>query len=408
MSELHQFFENYLHKESIFLDKSILSSSHTPTEILYREEQLREVAHILAPALRGERPSNLFIYGKTGTGKTISIQHVLQSMESIAQKNGISFRSIYINCKLKRVADTEYRLIAQLIKEYGHSVPATGLPTDEIYNIFYGLLDEQKQVVLLVLDEVDQLTKKIGDDILYNLTRINSGLKQSQIVLIGISNSLVFAEHLDPRVKSSLSEEEIIYPPYNALQIQEILRKRAELAFTPDALKPGVIEKCAAYAARDHGDARRAIDLLRIAGEIAARSNSAQVEVSHLDDAERRAEGDKVISAALGQPKQFQAVLYAVFLFFPQQQQVFTGEIYEIYQKICRQIHCNVLTQRRVSDILAELDMLGIIRAKIISKGRYGRTREITFSVEESIVIKLKELLEKSLQVEHGERAKIH
>jgi len=399
MVQISNFFENFLNKESIFIDKSVLMSSHIPKEILYREEQLQEVANILAPLLRVEKPSNLFVYGKTGTGKTLALKHICESMLEIAEKNNIPFKPIYINCKLKRVADTEYRLIAQLIKEFGRTVPSTGLPTDEIYNIFYQLLDQKKLIVLLVLDEIDQLTKKIGDEILYNLTRINAELKNSQICLAGISNNLVFAENLDPRVKSSLSEEELIFPPYNALQIQEILRQRTQKAFKENVVQPGVIEKCSAYAAREHGDVRRAIDLLRVAGEIAERSGSTIVEIFHLDDAERKVESDTIINTVNGQPKQFQSVLYAIFLISPQKKQFYTGEIYEIYKNICKQAKFNILTQRRISDILAELDMLGIINAKIISKGRYGRTREISLALDENIIIKLKEIIEKSLNL---------
>jgi len=399
MDDIGNYFENFLKEESLFLDKNVLLSSYEPDDVRYREEQMREVAQILAPALRTEKPSNLFIYGKTGTGKTLSIKQILKSMKVIAQKNYVNLKVIYINCKLKRVADTEYRLIAQLIRTFGKDVPPTGLPTDEVYNIFYELIDREKSIIVLVLDEIDQLTKKIGDELLYNLTRINTELKNAQICLIGISNSLVFSENLDPRVKSSLSEEEMIFPPYNALQIQDILRRRATKAFKEETVQPGVIEKCSAYAAREHGDARRAIDLLRVAGEIAERSGAKIIEIKHLDEAEKKVESDKIINATNSQPKQFQAVLYTILILSPQKKQFFTGEIYDVYSDLCKKLSFNVLTQRRVSDILAELDMLGIINAKIISKGRYGRTREISLSIEENIIIKLKELLEKSLNI---------
>lgn len=397
--KIGSFFENFLKKDSIFLDKSLLLSSYLPEEILFREELIKDVANILAPALRLEQPSSLLIYGKTGTGKTLSIKYVLKSMEEIADKNNIPLKTIYINCKLKRIADTEYRLVAQLIKEFGREVPATGLPTDEVYNIFYSLVDKEKVIILLVLDEIDQLTKKIGDEILYNLTRINTELKNAQIALIGISNNLIFAENLDPRVKSSLSEEELIFPPYNALQIQDILRTRSNKAFRENAVQNGVIEKCSAYAAREHGDARRAIDLLRVAGELAERNASRIIEIKHLDEAENKIESDKIINAVVSQPKQFQAVLYSILLLTPKRKVIYTGEIYDVYKTLCGKIRFNVLTQRRISDILAEYDMLGIINAKIVSKGRYGRTREVSMALEDNIKMKLKELIERSIQL---------
>jgi len=154
-----------------------------------------------------EKPSNIFIYGKTGTGKTLSMRYLADQMITLADNKRIPLKIIYLNCKLKKIADTEYRLIAQLAREFGKDIPPTGLPTDEVYNIFFKTLDEEKRIIILVLDEIDQLVKKAGDELIYNLTRINSELKNSQTSIVGISNDLVFANNLDPRVKSSLSEE---------------------------------------------------------------------------------------------------------------------------------------------------------------------------------------------------------
>ena len=123
------------------------------------------------------------------------------------------------------------------------------------------------------------------------------------------------------------------------------------------------------------------------------------VTIENLDEAEKKVETDTIINDVTNQPKQFQSVLYALFIISPQNKQFYTGEIYEVYKEICKKTKFNVLTQRRVSDILAELDMLGIINAKIISKGRYGRTREIALSLDENMIVKLKEILEKSLQL---------
>lgn len=399
MKKFSKFFDDFLKKEPLFLNKQVLQSFYTPDNIPHRDEQIEEVAKVLAPALRMEPPSNLFIYGKTGTGKTLVTKYVTSLMKKTAEKNNINFKVFYLNCKLKKVADTEYRLMAQLAREFGKAIPPTGLPTDEVYNLFYNVLDSEEQLILLILDEVDQLVKKTGDGILYNLTRINAELKKSKLSLIGISNDLVFVDSLDPRVKSSLSEEEILFPPYNALQIQEILRQRSMKAFKKEAVMSGVVEKCAAYAAREHGDARRALELLRVAGELAERSGLEKIEIKHIDEAEEKIERDRVLDITLNQPKQFQAVLYAIIVISSTRKNIFTGEIYEIYKKICSEIKLRPLTQRRVSDMLAELDMMGIINAKIISKGRYGRTREITLSIAQSTVPKIKDVLDKSFDL---------
>jgi cell division control protein 6 len=394
---LVDFFEKYLEKKPIFKDKTVLQSNYSPIQIPHRDEQIQQLANILAPALRMDKPSNVFVYGKTGTGKTLTVKYTTQQLTEIARQKKIPLKVIYLNCKLKKLADTEYRLVAQLLREYGNNIPPTGLPTDEVYHIFYKTIDKDKHTLLLVLDEIDQLIGKAGDELLYNLTRINSELKNTQITLIGISNDLVFTDTLDPRVKSSLSEEDIIFPPYNADQIQNILKQRSQLAFSPGVVEDGVIEKCSAFAAREHGDARRALELLRVSGELAERQNESKVAISHLDQAEEKIERDRILDLVSTQPKQYQVTLFSIIDACSQKQGVFTGEIYSAYERYCAQTGLRPLTQRRVSDIIAELDMLGIINAKVISKGRYGRTREICIGTNEGITQKIKGILNEEL-----------
>ena len=397
--ELDKIFDSFDEK-SIFKDKSVLQNAYKPEEISYRDEQIKQIASILAPVLRGERTSNLFLYGKTGTGKTLSINYVKDELLKRAKvESGFKLRIEYLNCKLKKVSDTEYRIMAELIKKLGGDVPTTGLPTGAVYSRFVDLIDSEKQLIVLILDEIDQTVKKISSDFLYNLTRLNSELSKTRICIVGISNDLTFLEELDPRVRSSLSEEEIVFPQYNAPQLQEILKKRSEMAFKVDVVDDGVIAKCAAFAAREHGDARRALDLLRVAGELSERDGSKKILEKHIDEANNKIEKDKILEIIQTEPKQFQFVLYAILKLTEQKknESIFTGDIYHLYQEICAKNHCEVLTQRRVSDIIQEFDMLGIINFRVISKGRGGRMREITLAITPDIVHKAKEIIENLL-----------
>lgn len=399
--ELEGFFAQFMTKAPLFLNKKVLQANYTPDSIMHRDDQIKQIAQVLSPCLRNEKPSNLFIYGKTGTGKTVSIKYTTSQIFELTQKNNIPLSVLYLNCKLKKVADTEYRVIAQLARELHKEVPATGLPTDEVYNIFYKTINEKGGVFLIILDEIDQLVKKVGDEILYNLTRINSELDHAQVSLVGISNDLMFADDLDPRVKSSLSEEYLVFPPYNALQIQDILKERASKAFKQHVIHAGVIEKCAALSAREHGDVRRALELLRVAGEICERKGATTVIISHLDEAEEKIEKDRVMELVSTQPKQFQAVLYSILHLSTKRKeaQLITGDVYEIYKHVCKQTGLVPLTQRRISDIIAELDMLGIICSRVISKGRYGRTREISIAVPENTIPKIYSVLLEALDL---------
>ncbi len=400
--EIEKIFDT-IDKNAIFKDKSILQANYAPNEIPHRDDQIKQIALILAPVLRGEKTSNLFLYGKTGTGKTLAMRYVQEELYKRAKKDvDFNLKIEYLNCKLKKVSDTEYRILAELIKKFKpkEEVPITGLPTQAIYSKFIESIDSEKNLIVLILDEIDQTVKKISNDFLYNLVRLNSELSQSQICLVGISNNLTFLDELDPRVRSSLSEEEIVFHPYNALQIQDILNQRATLAFKEGVLQEGVISKCAAFAAKEHGDARRALDLLRVAGELAERDGSKKILLKHIDEANDKIEKDKILDTIISEPKQFQVVLGAIIYLLENQNgnnPVFTGEVYDFYQQLCIKNKLEVLTQRRVSEIIQELDMLGIINVRVISKGRGGRMREIRMAISKGIVNKAKEIIENSL-----------
>jgi len=171
--KIDKIFDSFM-ENNLFKDKFVLQASYTPETIPHRDEQIEQIALILAPVLRGERTSNLFVYGKTGSGKTLSVQCVRNELlkRNNLEKNNLVIE--YINCKLKKVSDTEYRILAELIKKLGGSVPATGLPTDQVYNKFIELIDNEKKLIVIIFDEIDHAVNKISDNFLYNLTRLNS------------------------------------------------------------------------------------------------------------------------------------------------------------------------------------------------------------------------------------------
>ncbi len=402
-SKLDNIFNSVI-ENSLFNEKQVLQANYNPDNISHRDSQIEQIASILAPVLRGEKASNLFLYGKTGTGKTLSVQYVSEEILKRAKDMGIEIRIEYLNCKLKKVADTEYRILAALIHKLGGEVAATGLPTGKVYDKFVDLIENKKQLIILIFDEIDQAVKKISDNFLYSLTRLNAELTKSQISLIGISNDVTFLENIDPRVRSSLGEEEIIFPPYNAPQLLDILHERCKRAFKKGVLEEGVLQKCAAFAAREHGDARRALDLLRVAGELAERDGSKLITENYIDSANKKIEKDKILAIIESEPTQFQNVLYSILQLTKERDKnnlgsFFTGDVYDSYQKVCLEGKSEVLTQRRVSDIIAEIDMLGLINARVISKGRHGRTREIKLSIPSNLLIKAEAILKESLNL---------
>ncbi len=361
-----------------------MRSSYMPEILPHREKEINDLATVLVPALRGETPSNVFIYGKTGTGKTAVAKFVGKELLKKGKETHTNVNFIYINCE---VVDTQYRLLQNIanhfINEWNDHIPFTGWPTDEVYSKVKSMMDKENGVTVIVLDEIDKLK---GDEALYNLSRINGELENAKVSVIGISNDLKFTEFLDPRVKSSLGEENMVFYPYDAEQLQDILHDRVERALKPGLIDGEVIPLCAALSAQEHGDARRALDLLRVSAEVAERSNSLKITRHHVKTAQNKIEIDRIIEVVRTLPSQSKLIIYSIILLDKQNkkagrtQAMTTGEVYEIYKELCKKTRYNCLTQRRTADLISELDMLGIITARVISKGRHGRTREIQMS----------------------------
>ena len=355
-----------------------------PEILPHREREINNLATIMVPALRNETPSNVFIYGKTGTGKTAVTKFVGKELLKKGQETGKKVNFIYINCE---VVDTQYRLLQNIanhfIEEWSERIPFTGWPTDEVFAKLKSMIEKQGGVIVVILDEVDKLK---GDEALYNLSRINTDLKNSKVSIIGLSNDLKFTEFLDPRVKSSLGEENMIFPPYDASELQDILNQRIEIALKPDSIEDDVVPLCSALAAQEHGDARRALDLLRMSAELAERSNALKITKKYVKLAQNKIEIDRIIEVVRTLPTQSKLILLAVLLQEKHNRKtgttgaITTGEVYEIYKDIGKKTRTDILTQRRIADLISELDMLGIITARVISKGRYGRTRDIRIS----------------------------
>jgi cell division control protein 6 len=374
-------FQSYVKKENIFNNRDILLPSHIPERILYREEQITQLASILAISLKGEKPSNVLIFGKTGTGKTATVKYLGNEMKKLKEEGRADY--IYINCEF---LDTPYS-IAQYIgnlfgQEFDEKIPFTGLSMQRLYSMLKERLDSEKRVVIIVLDEIDKLVKKSGDDILYHLYELNEELSKSRISMLGISNDLNFIQYLDSRVRSRLGSEQLVFPPYNAEQLKEILWQRSKKAFRKGVIDESVISLCAALAAQEHGDARRALDLLRVSGELATRKGESLVTSEHVYRAKNEIEFDCMIEAIRSLPTHSKLVLMGMILNKEAGNRKMTsGEAYNTYVEICKKVGVSALTQRRIADLISELDMLGLISAEIKSFGRGGRTKEISVIV---------------------------
>ena len=380
-------FDSLSHDERIFKNREALSSTYIPKHFPHREKEIGTIANILKPALNGSRPSNILIYGQTGTGKTAVAKFICDQITAKAKSDDKKIHTAYINCKQ---TNTTYSILSNIGKAYSKDwekeIPIAGWRIDKVYAEVKQKAKVNGGIVVLVLDEIDALVNKAGDDILYHLTSLNSDLENSKISIIGISNDVKFTSWLDPRVKSRLGEESLAFAPYNAPQIEEILYERSKIAFKENVVEPLVISYCSSKAAQEHGDVRKALDLLRISAELADREEREIVTARYVNLAQNVMENDQVKNIVSTLPIQNKATFASIIVNQGSRKngQQTTGEVYETYSKICNIFKLELLTQRRISNLISELDMQGLIHAKTVSLGRQGRTKYISLAIEEN------------------------
>ncbi|HLE75020.1 MAG TPA: orc1/cdc6 family replication initiation protein [Candidatus Bathyarchaeia archaeon] len=378
---LDDVFEKFVNGAALFKDREVLRHDYLPEKLPHREEQIRLLGETVAPVLRDAQCSNIFIYGKTGTGKTAVTKYVLSHLEVKAKEYGAPVKFCYVNC---RMTGSEYRIFANLSQNLGMAIPFTGLSVGEVFDRFRNGLDTSRTIFIVALDEVDVLIKDRGDGLLYELTRINETLHKSKVSIIGISNDLRLKEFLDPRVFSSLSEEEMVFRPYDASELRNILLERSKLSFHEGVLSEAALSICSALAAAEHGDARRALDLLRVAGEVAERQGAKVITEEHVREAEKHIEHNRVVEALQNLTLHSKLVLLSVYHL--SKSSATTGEIYDIYNELCGELGAGLLTQRRLGTLVNELDAMGLLNAKVVSMGRYGRTKKIGLEISRTLI----------------------
>ena len=386
-SDIDNIFNKAASGRSLVKNRQSLTIDYVPEKLPFRDEEIKALAQVLSTIFKGARPSNLLLFGKPGTGKTAAARSVVDRLAKKASELNTNVTVLFVNAKI--AGGSAYKVVFEIAEELGinrereKQVHFTGLSMGEATDRVLNFIERKKLNLVLVIDEIDSLVDRSGDDILYNFTRANQNMKGGFITLIGISNSLTFKDKLDPRVRSSLSEEEIVFNPYSVDQLRQILQERAKLAFSEDAISDAAINLCAAIAGREHGDARKAIDLLRVAAELAEREGVTKVDEKHVRASEDSIERDAPFVAIKNAPMHHKLVILAII----KSTNGTTGKVYDIYLSLSKQAEQKPLTQRRLTQIINELDLLGLVSTDIVNQGRYGRSQKIKVTIPLTTII---------------------
>ncbi len=390
-------FADLFKDSDIFANREVLSPHYVPKHLLFRDRQISEIEKSLTPSLRGERGRNVFIYGKTGTGKTSCIKYVVDKVKELPI---IKAKITYINC---RIYNSRYRVLSKIASDHIPQYAKRGYGITDIYEKLISWIEEDGKILVVVLDELD-IVRDL-DDLLYTLTRSNSDIKSGGVTLIGVSNKISFKEALDPRSLSTLYENEFVFPPYNSSELAAIIKDRIDYGFKPNVVDPACINLAAAIAAKDSGDARLALKIISKAGEIAENKGQKNIGVDEITEASKFAEEEIAYEVIGTLPEHQKLIVYAIALMsitggrykkLDENNESFllSGEIYGRYSSLVESLHKDVKTTRLYRRYIADLEMQGIIISHESGKGIRGHTKLIKLSYQPE---KIKDMIEKSI-----------
>lgn len=362
-------------RANIFARKELLKVGHVPesARIVGRDKEIKDVAAELRPIVQGDPPNNVMIYGKTGTGKSLVARHVTERARRAAESNDVTVGTVYVDCAQHNTQTRVARTVTRTLNETDETdfdVPRAGIGSGEYYDYLWEILDLAYESVIIILDEVDRLE---NDDILMQLSRAReSGKADCHLGVIAISNKIKYRNELNERVKSSLREEEFVFQPYDANQLRDIMNHRRD-AFHDGVLSDDVIPLTSALAAQEHGDARKAIEILRHAGELAERDNADLIVEEHVRNAQEWAEIDRFEELLRGSTTQVKFILYSLALLTEEHQNedaFSTSRIYERYQETAGKVDSKILSEHRVYELLREQAFLGVVESTRTGGGR--------------------------------------
>lgn len=387
--------EEYQAERSVFRDKRVLSLSYVPSTLVCREKEEKSLAKILVQGVNeGYLPPMIRVFGSTGTGKTVVVRSVL---EKFSKYKGDVFRFFYVNLKNCRTVFSAANAILSAV--CGRKVPVN-LGVDRVFSEVWTEVaslrkDDGELFLCLVLDEADSIfwdTHFDPSDFFYRILRAGNSIPEVigvKICLITITNNLgVLEDNLDARVKSSMGSNVLHFPSYSMDELKEILEARVSEAFKPKKFTGRVTDYCAELVFERGGDARKAIDLLRVSGEMAnEKSEIVSQYIVHI--ANQKVEKDwfkdmlKSLSYRSGE------VILVVALYTRSIKKKTTNrEVYNYYLQLkTKNRNLDIIGERRFSDIINELETYGFLTTCNVSKGRGGYKKEIILNLDPQSVI---------------------
>jgi archaeal cell division control protein 6 len=388
--DLKRIFTEVEQENLLFANKTFLDNLTLPSQIIGRERKAKELIRFLLGYKQGLVVPFVSVYGRSGSGKSTVVKFVCENLDE-----DISYAFVNLR-KARTVFGCANLILAELGQPSLKSAQGINIAIEQISNTIEQNLMKKKnntRLFILVLDEFDVLLyDKRGkpSDFIYKLLVMEEKLREKGYLMctIAISNNVMSDYEIDDRVRSRIGTSEVFFEPYKPQAVLAMLKDRAQNAFS-EPVDSEILQYCADQSSEEHGDARRAIDLLRIAAEIAGKGRE-KISKKHVDEAVGQVQRDRIsttLSSASYHLKLAAAAL-ARISYLTQEVWHSTSTLYDQYCHIISK-DGKQLTYRRFSELLTELENMGLVVSHTSSKGRHGYGTQYKLVVSPEIVGKI-------------------
>ena len=378
------------YKSKIFEKPWLLEIDNVPdaNRIVGRDDKIKSLAKNLRKMRTDDVPDNIVMWGETGTGKTLVARHVCKRLEATTEGTDGSIVTAYVNPDPISTYTSTFRKIAEQVNAKANDpvdVPSLGLSAEHYRDKKLWPIVEREFPggLVVIIDEID----KHGEinEILYTLSRAKSKDDVNfPVVTIGISNDIEFKGDIDSRAQSTLQPKHWTFTPYEEDQLVSILDNRRD-AFYEEVLEHDVISKVAELAADEHGDARRAVRLLRNAGEVADEEGGEIVTADHVSEADELVEVELFMEMVKGTPLSGKLLLFALTRLDrnnPEKEWFRTSEIHRVYETVAKDVRVEPKGYNRALELLNKHVTTGVLESKKKEGGDDGKFRSYSLQGE--------------------------
>lgn len=388
--------------DTILINPQVLSDKYLPDNLLFREKEMEEIGKHFVDFMVQGIPTNLFIWGPTGTGKTHAIQILVREYNDLASRDGIPSRAVYVNAKGK----TYYQAIISLLHNLGIDFPARGLGVAEALQALDKFFGVTKESFVIVFDELDKMKQSVlskedpVDSLIYIMSRLDEMVSKPDVLLVAISNDNTLLKRLKEPTMSKFRPIPVYFREYDANELKAILMDRIERAFVPGSVDEAAVSLLAALIKKEGRDLRWAFRVLLQA----AKGKKKGEKITENDIWKARESVDKdVLKETLNNLNQHQLMfLWAIALLRSRKVPAMSGYVYSLYKTLCDENDILPYTMRHLTHYIGvKLETLGLIMAKE-SYYKNSRGRALEFNTTEdpvSILFMTEELLKRKFEM---------